>query len=381
MPRIRAVGLLSGGLDSALAARLLIDQGIEVVGLHLESPTACRSGVRELAAELGIRLVVRDKGREYLRLLRSPQYGYGRNMNPCVDCRIFMFELGRPYLEEFGAQFLFTGEVLGQRPMSQTAKAIALIDRRAGLAGWIVRPLSAQVLAETEPEKRGWVDRARLLGLTGRSRSEQLALAARLGLRHHGSPGGGCLLTDPIYAQRLRALFARVPETALDVLDVRLLSLGRHLQARADLTLIVGRDAAENDALRESVDARRWLVEPAGFKGPVVLGCGPLDADARARALAAIETYAPGGAAGRQVAIRHAAGEQLVELPAVGVPAAGRGILGPPAGIPAVSSRPATGAVPVASSSHPIHLRAPDRIGGAPAGGPVQHELRPRARR
>src|SRR6266581_8426901 len=127
MGAIRAVGLLSGGLDSALAARLLLDQGLEVIGLHLESPTSCRSDVREVANDLGIRLVSRPKGEEYLRLLRHPRWGYGRNMNPCVDCRVFMFQLGRPYLEEFGAQFLFTGEVLGQRPMSQTRASLDTI--------------------------------------------------------------------------------------------------------------------------------------------------------------------------------------------------------------------------------------------------------------
>src|SRR5213593_975180 len=134
--RIRAVGLLSGGLDSALAARLLLEQGIDVIGLHLESPTACRSDVHALARELGIPLTVRAKGEEYVRLLRHPRWGYGRNMNPCVDCRLFMFRIARPCLGEHDAQFLFTGEVVGQRPMSQTRDRIALLDRQSGLAGY-----------------------------------------------------------------------------------------------------------------------------------------------------------------------------------------------------------------------------------------------------
>jgi tRNA-specific 2-thiouridylase len=307
---IRALGLLSGGLDSALAARLMLDQGIEVVGLHLESPTACRGGVRELAAELGIRLEVRDKGREFLRLIRDPRHGHGKNMNPCVDCRIFMFQLARPFLQEFGAHFVFTGEVLGQRPMSQTARAMELIDRKAGLDGLLLRPLSALRLSETEPERRGWVDRSRLLGLSGRSRETQLMLAARYGLRAHGSPGGGCLLTDPAYSKRLKALFDRVGDDVMDERDVELLSYGRHVAVRPDLVLIVGRDSRENDALRSAVGGRRWLVEPDGFKGPVVLADGPRDPGAEGLALGALAAYSPGDMTGRDALLRHAHGEE-----------------------------------------------------------------------
>ena len=274
MTPIRAVGLLSGGLDSALAARLLLDQGIEVLGVHLESPTACRNEVREVAAELGIRLEVRPKGEEYLRLLRHPRYGYGRNMNPCIDCRIFMFQLGRPYLEEFGAQFVFTGEVLGQRPMSQTREAITLIDRRSGLEGWVLRPLSALHLPESEPEERGWVDRSRLLGLMGRGRTEQLALAQKYGLRHHQSPGGGCLLTDPKFSERLRDLFDHSPESETSMDDVALLRIGRHVRVAGGIKIVLGRDAAENRRLEEFARAGRWLVRPIGFGGPTALVCG-----------------------------------------------------------------------------------------------------------
>ena len=274
MAPIRAVGLLSGGLDSALAARLLLDQGIEVLGVHLESPTACRSQVREVAGQLGIRLEVRPKGEEYLRLLRSPRYGYGKNMNPCIDCRIFMFQLGRPYMEEFGAQFVFTGEVLGQRPMSQTRGAIALIDRKSGLEGYVLRPLSAHHLAETEPEKRGWVDRARLLGIKGRGRTEQMALADGYGLEHYQAPGGGCLLTDPKFSDRLRDLFDHTPESETTMEDVELLRIGRHVRGAGGVKIVLGRDAAENRRLEELARDRRWIVRPVAFAGPTVLVCG-----------------------------------------------------------------------------------------------------------
>lgn len=292
MSAIRALGLLSGGLDSALAARLLLDQGIEVVGLHLESPASCRNDVREVARDLGIPLVTRPKGAEYLRLLRHPRFGYGRNMNPCVDCRVFMFRLGRPYLEEHGARFLFTGEVVGQRPMSQMRERMLLIDRESDLEGWVLRPLSALRLPETEPERRGWVDRARLLGIAGRSRHEQLALAARHGLKHTSAPGGGCLLTDANFSRKLRDLFAHTPENATTPREVELLALGRHFRYDGGLKIVLGRDEPENRRLATFETEERWLVEPEGFSGPSALVCGPRGEEGLARAIELIRHYA-----------------------------------------------------------------------------------------
>ena len=290
-PPIRAVGLLSGGLDSALAARLLLDQGIEVIGLHLESPTACRSDVRALARELGIALVVREKGEEYLRLLRHPRWGYGRNMNPCLDCRLFMFHMARPCLEEHGAHFLFTGEVVGQRPMSQTRDRMAIVDRQSGLEGRILRPLSARLLDETEPERRGWVDRSRLLAISGRSRTEQLALARRHGLTHVQSPGGGCLLTDPRFAARLRGLFEDLPEERTTVDDLALLRLGRVFRVSPALRIVIARDREENLRLAEFESPERWLVEPLDFAGPSALVCGPRDETSLAEAIELIARH------------------------------------------------------------------------------------------
>ena len=289
--RIRAVGLLSGGLDSALAAKLLLEQGIEVIGLHLESPTACRSDVRALAKELGIALEVRAKGEEYLKLLRHPRWGYGRNMNPCLDCRLFMFRLAQPFLEEHEAQFLFTGEVVGQRPMSQMRDRMAIVDRESGLAGWVLRPLSARLLDETEPERRGWVDRSRLLAISGRTRTEQLALAERWGLSHVQSPGGGCLLTDPNFAARLRGLFEDVPEERTTLDDLALLRLGRVFRVHPALRIVIGRDHAENLRLAEFESTERWLVEPLDFAGPSALVCGPRDEESLGHAIELIARH------------------------------------------------------------------------------------------
>jgi hypothetical protein len=278
--RIRAVGLLSGGLDSALAAKLMLEQGIDVVALHLQAPTACRTQVAEVARDLGIRLEVRQKGEEYLKLLRNPRFGYGKNMNPCIDCRVFMFGLARTFMDEVGASFLFTGEVVGQRPMSQMRNTIFRIDHEAGLEGQVLRPLSARLLPETEPERSGWVDRARLLGLAGRGRREQLALAERYGLRSYQSPGGGCLLTDEHFSSKLRDLFAHTPQGETDESAVRLLRLGRHFRIAEDTKVVLGRDQQENAALRDYVSPRRHLVEPDGFHGPHALVCGPLTPEA-----------------------------------------------------------------------------------------------------
>jgi tRNA-uridine 2-sulfurtransferase len=301
MSAIRAVGLLSGGLDSALAARLLLDQGIEVIGLHLESPTACRNDVRDVARDLGIRLVTRAKGEEYLRLLRHPRHGYGRHLNPCVDCRRFMFQLGQPYLEEFGARFLFTGEVVGQRPMSQHRAAFQLIDRTSGLEGWILRPLSARLLPETEPEKRGWVDRAKLGAIRGRGRAAQIAMAEAFGLSHYTAPGGGCLLTDREFSLKLSDLFAHVPEDETTLDDVELLRVGRHVRIGDRLKIVLGRNAGENAALAGFADGRRWVLEPDDFSGPTALVCGPRDDDSVAHASRLVARYARDPGAGRHV--------------------------------------------------------------------------------
>ena len=316
MDRICAVGLLSGGLDSALAAKLLIDQGIEVVGLHLQAPTACRTQVDEVCADLGIRLEVRQKGPEYLKLLRNPRFGYGRNMNPCIDCRVFMFGMGRLFMDQVGARFLFTGEVVGQRPMSQMRNTIQRIDKESDLAGWVLRPLSAKLLPETEPERLGWVDRTHLLGISGRGRAEQLSLAASLGLKGYSSPGGGCLLTDENFSRKLRDLFDHVPEEKTDEASVRLLRIGRHFRIGPDVKIVLGRNYDENMALRGFLSGERHLVEPDGFHGPHALICGPLRVEAveeTARLIARYTRHLPTAA---QVRYRENGEERRFAIPA-----------------------------------------------------------------
>jgi tRNA-uridine 2-sulfurtransferase len=302
MTAIRALGLLSGGLDSALAARILLDQGVEVVGLHLESPMACRSDVHAVAGELGIPLEVRKKGEEYLRLLRHPRWGHGRHMNPCIDCRHYMFQIASSLMDELGTSFLFTGEVLNQRPMSQTRSSLQLIDRAAGLERKILRPLSAKLLDETEPEQRGWVDRSKLFAIAGRSRHLQLALAERWQLTAHQSPGGGCLLTDAHFSAKLRDLFDHRAEERTTMDDVAMLKLGRHYRIGAEHKVVLGRDAQENAKLARLENDERWLIEPVGLSAPAALVCGPRSEEALAAALQLIAAHArnlPAGALAR----------------------------------------------------------------------------------
>ena len=241
------------------------------------------------------------RARQYLKLLREPKHGYGRNMNPCIDCRSFMFGIARGVMDEVGACFVFTGEVAGQRPMSQGKSTLALIDRDAALEGLVLRPLSARLLPETQPERLGWVDRSRLLDLHGRGRGEQLALAARFGLSQHESPGGGCLLTDARFSIKLRDLFDNSPAERTGIEDVELLRVGRHFRIDPTLKIVLGRSAVENARLVELAREGRWLIEPDDFTGPTALVCGPRGEAALVQAMRLIDAYAREPGAGGRV--------------------------------------------------------------------------------
>ncbi|NQT52811.1 hypothetical protein HQ576_12200, partial [bacterium] len=214
---VKAVALLSGGLDSSLAVRVVQEQGVEVEGIHFLSvfngsapatPTVLRP--LRVARQLGIRFRPVNFTREQLGLVRHPAHGYGANMNPCIDCHMAMLRRAAKIMEDVGARFIVTGEVVGQRPMSQRRRVLGEINRETGLDGLILRPLSAKLLPPSIPEKEGWVDRERLLDIQGRSRKRQLALAAEYGITEHASPAGGCLLTDPRFSTRLRDLLDAV---------------------------------------------------------------------------------------------------------------------------------------------------------------------------
>ncbi len=274
---VKAIALLSGGLDSTLAVKMMIDQGVEVVALNFMTPfcnctaksASCKHEAIRVAREFGIPIRVRYKGMEYLKIVENPRHGYGRGLNPCIDCRIFMHREARELMEEEGARFLVTGEVLGQRPMSQRRPVLRLIERESGTEGLVLRPLSARHFEPTLPEREGWVDREKLLAIRGRSRKEQIRLADELGVADYPCPAGGCLLTDREFAARLRDLFENKP--GYDLRDVRLLRTGRHFRLRPGLKVVVGRNEAENRALEQGVTAAERILKGADFSGPYAL--------------------------------------------------------------------------------------------------------------
>lgn len=265
----KALALLSGGLDSTLAVKLMLDQGIDVEALNFTSPfctctgknAGCKSEALRVAEEFGIPIKVMSKGIDYLEVVRRPRYGYGKGINPCIDCRIYLLSRAREYMAESGADFVITGEVLGQRPMSQRRATLEIIERDSGLQGLLLRPLSAKHFPPTIAEERGWVDREALLAIQGRSRKEQMELADELEVNNYPCPAGGCMLTEPAFAPKVKDLFTHC--TALNLRDFRLLKVGRHFRIGPETKLLVGRNEAENSLLeaqlQDGESSLRWL--------------------------------------------------------------------------------------------------------------------------
>lgn len=288
----KAVVMISGGLDSTLAARILLEQGVELCGIYLSAPWGCcdKTKAMKVARMLGIDFMVVKMEDEYIRLIRAPKYGYGSSMNPCIDCRIYMFQKAKGLMEEIGASFLVTGEVLGQRPMSQMRPSLRLIEEQAGLNRRVVRPLSAKVMPVTLPEEQGLIDRNQMYGITGRSRKTQMELARRFGILDFPNPAGGCLLTDRQFGNRVRDLFDHQEE--IDLEDMELLRVGRHFRLDDRTKLIVGRNEEENATLEEYLAPARLLFKPIGFGAPSVLTIGPPSEKTQELAIRLITHYA-----------------------------------------------------------------------------------------
>jgi tRNA-specific 2-thiouridylase len=265
----KAMGLISGGLDSILAARIMLEQGIEVIGVAFTTPFFGSQGAEKATQALGIPLQILDITERHLAMVQSPKHGYGGNMNPCIDCHCLMLQEAGRVMDGEGGDFLFTGEVLGQRPMSQNKNALRVVERESGYEGRVLRPLSAQLLAETIPEQQGKVDRQRLLVISGRSRKQQLELARRYHITEYLTPAGGCLLTDPVFSRRLRDLFGH-PEQ-VQIRDIELLKIGRHLRFSPAMKVIVGRHAQDNGRILGLVKAGDDLLRVEGHPGPLCL--------------------------------------------------------------------------------------------------------------
>jgi tRNA U34 2-thiouridine synthase MnmA/TrmU len=281
---IKAVGLLSGGLDSTLAFRVMLEQGIEVAALHVrtgfsfvERDRALKRGSVETsdaeraAAMLGVPLEVVEVFDEYIPLVLHPRYGYGSGMNPCVDCRIFLLRKAKAWMEDHGYHFVFTGEVVGQRPKSQMRPTLGTVERESSLEGYLLRPLSAKLLNPTVPEQRGWVDRDKLHGMSGRGRKAQIALAERFGITDYPQPSGGCCyLIDQTYSRRLRDFLDHEGAEPLTREQVQLLAVGRHMRLSSGQKVVVGRREQENDYLQAS-GVEGVLLTTVDHPGPTTL--------------------------------------------------------------------------------------------------------------
>jgi hypothetical protein len=285
---VKALGLLSGGLDSTLALALMLEQGVEVEGLNFSTgfcftdhhramgdrKHSLRNEALRAGADLRVPVTIVDISEKYFDdVLIAPKHGYGANMNPCLDCRSYMLARAREHLERTGADFIFTGEVLGQRPKSQFRAALGTVARESGLGDRLLRPLSAKLLPPTLPELEGWVDREKLLGISGRGRKDQIREAGRLGLDLDDIPqpaGGCCFLTDEAYARKLRDWLDHQEAPRHDGEAFILLKVGRHLRLNDDVKVIVGRDEAENAFLAD-YRRGRWEFWTRDFTGPTVL--------------------------------------------------------------------------------------------------------------
>lgn len=283
---MKAIALISGGLDSTLATRLMQTFGLELIGLHTLSPfclcnrrssSGCFHGASSVAKDLGVRLVNINVAEEFLEIVKRPPHGYGSNMNPCIDCRILLFKKARQLMQQENAAFVITGEVLGQRPMSQKLNTMRLIEKEAGLEGLVLRPLSAKVLEATIPEQKGLVSRDKLLAISGRGRKQQFALASDFGIKDYPCPSGGCLLTDPEFCRRLKDL---MQDRGFSLEDVNLLKLGRHFRLSPFVKLVVGRNEKENQALFNLARGEDYLFfPPLDIAGPTALARGRLNKD------------------------------------------------------------------------------------------------------
>lgn len=272
----KVVALLSGGLDSRLAVKMMQNQGFEVEAVAIKTPfcdfdcgRGCGFEIRETADTLGVKLKTVYLGDEYIEMLKHPKHGFGSGMNPCIDCRAMMFEAGKKHMEEIGAEFIISGEVLGQRPMSQHGPALKIIEKESGLEGKIVRPLSAALLPPTEPELKGLIRREDLGKIRGRSRKDQLKMAQEFGIENPPNAGGGCLLTDPAFAIRVKDLFKHTETPTTN--DIDLLKIGRHFRFDENTKLIVGRHKDENEVIKALALDGDILLEAKDHVGPVTL--------------------------------------------------------------------------------------------------------------
>ena len=296
----KAIALFSGGLDSTLAVLALLKQGIDVTaitflnnfGCNIGDKSSCSKDPFSASIKFGFQVKLAHLSDSFIEIVKNPKFGHGRNMNPCIDCRILMLKEAKEMMRMTGADFLITGEVLGQRPMSQRRDTFPVIDREADVVGYVLRPLSAKHMKPTIPEEKGIVNRELLYDFTGRSRKPQMALAKEFGLTDYAAPAGGCLLTDPIYAYRLKELLKHCNNP--DYTDINLLRLGRHFRAADGCKVIVGRDSEENQEMLSIAGAEDWKMKVIGYGSPITIIRGNPDNEALNIAASLCARYSDG---------------------------------------------------------------------------------------
>jgi tRNA U34 2-thiouridine synthase MnmA/TrmU len=275
-----------------LAAMALKRQGVDVTGIVYVTPFFGAERARIAARQIGIPLIVKDISDIHLEMLKNPRYGYGRNLNPCIDCHAMMFRIAGEMVRDGDYDFLFSGEVLGQRPMSQNANALKSVAKHAGCGDLILRPLSAKLLPITPVEEKGLVDREQLLDIQGRSRRPQEALARQWGLKDFPGSGGGCLLTEKSFTNRLRDLLTHQPDCTPR--DIELLKAGRQVRLSPKAKLTLGRNLQTNDKLQELATTEHTLLRATNFSGPIGLLSGQPEGDDLERAAAIVAAYGKG---------------------------------------------------------------------------------------
>jgi tRNA U34 2-thiouridine synthase MnmA/TrmU len=279
----KAIALYSGGLDSTLAILVAMRQGIEVTaitflthfGCDISDKSSCSKNPFAASEKFGFDVKLCHLSDKFIDIVKNPKFGHGKNMNPCIDCRILMLKEAKEFMKMTGADFIITGEVRYQRPMSQRRDTFPKIDREAGLKGYVLRPLSARLLKPTIPEQMGIVNRELLCNFHGRSRKPQMALAKEMGLTEYPAPAGGCLLTDPLYSYRLKELLTHNPSPS--VKDINLLRIGRHFRISDNYRIIVGRDENENNTIQSLAENDDYLLWVDGFGSPLTIVCANAD--------------------------------------------------------------------------------------------------------
>lgn len=274
---MKALALFSGGLDSILAVKLIQEQGIDVIGVIFETPFFPSRKAVKSAQNIGLPVKIVDITDSLFQIVLNPKHGYGKGLNPCIDCHILMFKTAGEMLKGEGADFIISGEVLGQRPMSQNLRSLSLVAHNSGFKELILRPLSAKRLPESLAEREGWVVRGKLLGFSGRSRKPQIELAGKFRIENYPSPAGGCLLTDKVFSRRLRDLISSNP--GLSRREVELLKWGRHFRINGDAKVVVGKNQRENEVIISLMGKDDTLLTVEEIPGPAVLLTGKISPD------------------------------------------------------------------------------------------------------